>query len=716
MIIKVGLNLVLWRIKTVRLVGVLAVLLFVVSIIAVALPFCYEQTLTSAASGASVESVLNFTSTNNAASVTLGINSSTGTFATSLADQKASFSISTNNYTGYTVKIATNENNSALSSGSNSIESISSVTTATDFLNNASLNNKWGYIPNYYNSEANTSNYYPAPTSSNAATLRVTDAPNSNDGISNADNYTIGLGLRADYSSPSGTYTNNTFVIQYIANPVAYSIAFGNDTGDTVTNLPTALAGTTNVTSVTLTNNTTPTRTGYTFANKWCLGSTANNGTTCSGTEYAVGSSFGIDQTIANSSTLYAMWTPNTYPLAITFAGIGGSVSSVKVCVVSGDCTGADLKGTVSASGGSVSDLAYGVSYYLYPTFSSNNYGLASWEKTSSYGALNGETAINTTTTTTNPTFTIGLDNAITIDGQKTINAIQYMQEITSDNKFTVLSSMTEGNSYTLYDKRDSKAYRVAKLADGNLWMLDNLALDLTALTQAELYGTGDDAGKLTNASDTTLGYLKNGGGSSPYTTNVVTNWVTADYYNRAFIAVSSTTTNRLCYNAYCVNDPSSGQWSYDSVTSATINGVTSIAQGKIGVYYNYCAASAGSYCYSSSSSSGNLAEDICPAGWHIPDALNTSDVDAKGYMTLYSSYSNGSPSQVGAFQTALSTPLSGYFYSGKAYQQGYKGHFWSSTRYDNAPMSTIVVDASTVTESNLGRDRGASVRCMVNL
>ena len=114
----------------------------------------------------------------------------------------------------------------------------------------------------------------------------------------------------------------------------------------------------------------------------------------------------------AYNNTLVFSATGNALPkysLTINFAGSG--VSSVKVCLVSGNCSGSDLVGTVSSSGGSVANLTYSDAYYLYPTFSSN-YELDNWAKTSGQGTLSSTTA-------TNPTFTIGNGNGtVTITGK----------------------------------------------------------------------------------------------------------------------------------------------------------------------------------------------------------------------------------------------------------------------------------------------------------
>jgi hypothetical protein len=168
------------------------------------------------------------------------------------------------------------------------------------------------------------------------------------------------------------------------------------------------------------------------------------------------------------------------------------------------------------------------------------------------------------------------------------------------------------------------------------------------------------------------------------------------------------------------VNGGTAGSpWSYDDETSETINGVTSVVQGKIGVYYNYCAASAGSYCYGSGTSDTgspssdpntstirDVTEDICPAGWRLPTSSSNGE-----FATLYSAYG----SNYADFQTALATPLSGYFNYGTARTQGYNGSFWSSTWYNTNYMYYLYINSSNVNPSNYNyRNDGYSVRCLL--
>ena len=370
-------------------------------------PVYHETDLVQAAPGTATASVLTFTSSNATASASLALNSIDGNFTTSAPAQKAAFSVSTNNYTGYMVFITVSGNNAAVLSDGNShtLTSISSATSAADFADTGSvgqaLNGKWGYLPSFYNSTANVSTYYPAPTELDAVLLNETSTANSSNGIDNADDYTIGLGFRADYTIPSGTYTNSTFVIHYLANPVDYVIDYSKGSiQDNPSGMPATQIGTIKdgsiADSITLSSDV-PNRTGYTFAG-WCYGTlTDADGTVCGGnpgTVYAAGGSFGIDNTSNNSVTLYALWSYGPYDVEVDFAGTG-------VYNVMFTAPGHTTR-TVSSSGG-VASLDYNVDYSVTMNFTDSTYYMVdSWAlNDSNYGTL-GSTSSNPTTFRTN--------------------------------------------------------------------------------------------------------------------------------------------------------------------------------------------------------------------------------------------------------------------------------------------------------------------------
>ena len=261
------------------------------------------------------------------------------------------------------------------------------------------------------------------------------------------------------------------------------------------------------------------------------------------------------------------------------------------------------------------------------------------------------------------------------------------MQDINSSNKSTVLSSLTEGEAYYVRDSRDEEPYCVSKLKDGNLWMLDNLRLDLTNSTPMAALTTSN-----TNATETSLTSLRSGNraeGNQYADGAFVAAWDSehiANYYNRASVNAASKNTAVESYG---------------------------LGSGKAGVYYNYCAASAGSYCYNSKAAptDTNATQDICPAGWRMPTG-NTSGE----YGALLTAYTNNeTATDTGSLQYALSTPLSGSFVNGSADYQSSRGYFWSSTRNDGSNMYLPWITKYRVSpQINIYRGYGISVRCLL--
>ena len=279
---------------------------------------------------------------------------------------------------------------------------------------------------------------------------------------------------------------------------------------------------------------------------------------------------------------------------------------------------------------------------------------------------------------------------------QTKVPSVNYMQDINSTNESSILAAMVEDQPYYIKDSRDEKVYCISKLKDGNLWMLDNLRLDLVA-SQSNITSSN------TNASDTYLNYLK---GTSTGTTS--------DQYPTAGVSYADSN-NYYSIPKIAIKNANDDTWNPDTIASTTYGN----GSGKIGVYYNYCAASAGSYCWgndtsptgspSSDPKSDSLYDidaDICPAGWHMPTTTSGGE-----YYYLYNTAYSANATN---FRNALSTPLSGYFLSGSAVNQGSRGGFWSSTWYNTFSMRRLFVSASNVLPSDYyNRNYGLSLRCI---
>lgn len=252
-----------------------------------------------------------------------------------------------------------------------------------------------------------------------------------------------------------------------------------------------------------------------------------------------------------------------------------------------------------------------------------------------------------------------------------TISDMYYMQDfahLTDTQKAGVLASMTEEEAYTLYDIRDEEDYKVSELKDGNVWMLDNLRFSDSNYIMTE------------------------------YDTNIAPG-----------------TTWKFPH--------SSGEWA-ESCTEAYINadGKNEViahsgkGEGKAGTYYNFCAASSGTYCYDEKNGASGTEYDVCPASWRIPTGLDSGE-----YLGLCNSI-NGETCNPWAiasetfekYERALSTTLAGFIYNGLLNAKGSGGWFWASTP-DSGNMAAMTVNTSTLSPvASFGRMNGFSLRCIM--
>lgn len=228
-------------------------------------------------------------------------------------------------------------------------------------------------------------------------------------------------------------------------------------------------------------------------------------------------------------------------------------------------------------------------------------------------------------------------------------------------------------------------------MADGNCWMLDNLALDPTDATTAQNMNETN-----TNASAEAINNLFHGGSTTTGWSNTAVANVTSNFYDGG-------------YTVPRINNQSKD-------TLVTSYGLASTnGQAKVGIYYNYCAASASTYCYDSGQGVDvpdtitDAPQDICPAGWRMPTGGPTGE-----YLAVAQKYSY-TATETDSLQYNLSTHLSGYFYSSSASNQGSNGNWWSLTYGDNNYMYYLGVNPTYVdTHSYDSRVQGQSMRCLV--
>ena len=255
------------------------------------------------------------------------------------------------------------------------------------------------------------------------------------------------------------------------------------------------------------------------------------------------------------------------------------------------------------------------------------------------------------------------------------------------------------GSEAYVLDLRDYTSYHVAKLKDGRCWLLDNLILDLNNSTVQSRISSSN-----TNADSTSINALFHGGRVSgdSSTNGLPTSGIVTNPYSSATFSAGQIFTEFK---------------NHTDVNYAAASDILAVTRNsKYGIYYNYCAASAGSYCYGLNRDYGtrpdkpntlvDLDYDICPLGWRIPSGSNSGE-----YRSLQNAYGNPD------MRVILRMPLSGGYgfeLVGRFYQGQY-GYYWTATTRGGGAtnyQAKVGVSYFTADEWNNAYS-GASVRCI---
>ena len=379
---------------------------------------------------------------------------------------------------------------------------------------------------------------------------------------------------------------------------------------------------------------------------------------------------------------------------------------------------GSDVEGTMGCQTIPESGTTDGVSptsaTLLASNFSRDGYGFAGWSTTYDYK-----------TTSENAHF-YGPQEYITFTaGQYTgsnngLSLYAYWIKSTGNLQgWTGCSSMTSGAVTALADQRDSDTYAVAKLADGNCWMIENLRLDNTA--ELTLANTNNPLNDSTNVT------LKH-------------NYTDTDTHN------TLSTTSSVAYNAdtapdgWCTSNSAACDDQSRLRTDNTVNRATSPTDNSgsmysYGNYYNWYSATAGRGTYGFSTNN-SVAGDLCPTGWHLPKGGNKSNeannefwalvvtginggTNPANYDSSTQPYYTGTPEASDA-SNALRAYPNNFVYSGSVngaslnYRGSY-GLYWSSTAYNNNNTYNLGLSSSYVYPGTHDGSKyyGRTIRCV---
>lgn len=370
---------------------------------------------------------------------------------------------------------------------------------------------------------------------------------------------------------------------------------------------------------------------------------------------------------------------------------VKNDVFDVELVVNNG--TGSDTK-TVKANQNAVfNDVAPNTMYTLEDNVSCTN------GQTATYA--NGKVTVNNVTNNTTCTL-----DAI----PPTIHSITYMQEMTPEicaATTTPIGSLAtagnddwDGSHYgdsnyiprkALIDSRDNKKYLVAKLADGECWMTQNLGLDLSTETTFTSSNTDlNTISSYTPARNTeTIPTSGSPYGNLANASNLQLSWYT--------------------YSPYYVGNDTYANLGLQRATSPTCDSDECLWQ-TAGNIYTYYALSAGTYPYNGGSGV-RIQDTLCPKGWTLPEGQNLKDEEGfytqvrlpKSYYVLYNAYSpNTSADEYMAFtRSGIFRPLfvgsyrsyvNSYNRPPEYYQELYRGAYATNFIADYHEQSNRVV------------------------
>ena len=312
----------------------------------------------------------------------------------------------------------------------------------------------------------------------------------------------------------------------------------------------------------------------------------------------------------------------------------------------------------------------------------------------------------------------------------------------TTYNTTTGKLTVAKDSITALTDERDNMVYTVAKLADGNCWMVENLRLDngatvgnnindssVTNQSLAQGYGgvfNGLANPENTNFSNSTTPNSLYTTDTNSTTLNIITGGSNFGYrfprYNNTNI-----TWNNNSSSATTPTGPS------QNITSANAHTNYNNYVYSYGNYYTWASAIADTGEYNNLSTHPNSSTSICPSGWHLPNGSNgTNSTSNMGGLSGGFSYldkqmgGNGNNNSTNSMTSTTNSRQwrmfpNNFIYSGlwngssASSSRGGYGYYWSSSANDILSAYLLLFNISSVSPGMNGSNKyyGFAVRCV---
>ena len=472
---------------------------------------------------------------------------------------------------------------------------------------------------------------------------------------------------------------------------------------------------------------------------------TAADGT---GAEYAVSSIYSVSGQGADSGiTLYAHWVRR---YSIQYDGNGASNPNGM-----GTTDGDGIKSVKQINVAENNPVTL-----LVPNFKRAGYGFAGWSVDPDAWAHftdndseNDPIIYGPIETMKAPAYSATTDGILTLyavwaSAEKDANDNPvYLQDfgttecsnLTSVTFDSTTGTIMAGSVIALTDKRDNEVYTVARLADGNCWLVENLRLE-----HEGTIGNNINDSTVTNAS-LAQGYYSHPGSGTNYGNFVGLAEAETSTFNSTIVAnsiyyansQSGTATEGIGSsnagyrfprynhtNTGSLIDSTSLSEDYSNASAPATNAnYSSLSIYSYGNYYTWAAAMASTKEFTTSSSdSANTS--ICPFGWVLPTGASASSdfgVLSQRYDGTGGSQSDSAGSMMSNRFRAFPNNflLSGRYSSSSAGSRGITGEYWSRTARGSTYASIFSLGSNKLnpadnTNTYNYKYMGHSVRCLV--
>ena len=370
----------------------------------------------------------------------------------------------------------------------------------------------------------------------------------------------------------------------------------------------------------------------------------------------------------------------------------------------------------------------------LASNFSRSGYGFAGWSDSYDYAYNTNVQLYGPQETITTPSdmsgglalYAIWIPSA----GSLQNDAVTVCRDlIPAANGFKTLNSVS-----ALTDERDDETYAVARLADGNCWMIENLRLESTAAhnsdgTLAQGYGTSATYGNfsgLADAETTTISSTTPVAANSLYYSGTQSGTASID------IGTTDNPQNRMPrYNNNNTQNRPSNPTANTISDDATTGGMYSF-----GNYYTWHAVIADTTYYDSGD---HDTTSICPAGWRIPkggnrDTETTNDVwnlvvnnindgvRPQNYSSQSAPFYNGTTESSPIANKMRAYPnnfiYSGMYSAALGRNRGAHGYIWTASAISNTHARGFSFSNSHIEPGGTGYTQATAmaIRCMVDI